>query len=415
MLDIIKLSVPLFFISMIIEIIYLRWIKKTEYYRINDTLNSISLGIVSQIADIFLKVILYVWGYNYVLEHFNIQKLGVPAIEPNAFTWIFAFLFLDFLYYWFHRMSHQVGLIWASHVVHHQSEEYNLSTALRQSSFQAIFSWFFYVQLAVLGFPFEMFFTCIGINLLYQFWIHTRAIKRLGFLELFMNTPSHHRVHHGKNPKYCDKNHAGVFIIWDRMFGTFQEEEEEPVFGITIPLNSWNPIWANWTSFKSLFSEVANAKGFDKIKILFMPPGWRPAYMGAPILPIEVDAKTYKKYDPKVPSLLTIYSFVHFVLLLLAATQILEFSEKFNQKTSWEQIQVLALSFFVLLSVANIGGLLENHKWAFYTEIARMIALIGVCVMMFLGTSFVIWTVIGAFVIASLSLYYLSKNAQKFQ
>ena len=188
---------------------------------------------------------------------------------------------MDFFYYWFHRWSHEVNAGWAAHIVHHQSEEMNLAVALRQSVFQGALSWVFYLPLALVGFPPAMFLTVSALNTLYQFWIHTRAIGKLGPLEWVLNTPSHHRVHHGRNPKYIDRNHAGSLIVWDRMFGTFQEEEEEPVYGITRPLASWNPVWANFHYWAELWRTARRATRLqDRFRIFWKPPGWRPEELG---------------------------------------------------------------------------------------------------------------------------------------
>ncbi len=161
--------------------------------------------------------------------------------------------------------------------MHHSSEDYNLAVALRQGAFQGLFSWVFYLPLAFVGFPPSWFAAIMSFNLLYQFWIHTRTIKTLGPLEWVLNTPSHHRVHHARNPKYLDRNYAGTLIIWDRMFGTFQAEEEEPVYGLTKPLDSWNPLWANLHVWRDLFRDAWLApRWIDKLRIWFMPQGWRP-------------------------------------------------------------------------------------------------------------------------------------------
>src|SRR5207247_5460488 len=177
----------------------------------------------------------------------------------------------------FHRMSHEVNAFWAAHVVHHQSEEYNLAVALRQGAFQSSFSWVFYLPLAVIGFPPLLFLTVSSLDTLYQFWIHTRAIGRLGPLEWVLNTPSHHRVHHGRNPQYIDRNHAGTLIIWDRMFGTFEPEGHAVIYGVTEPIASWNPVWANFHAYRNLWADAKRAKHWwDKIRIWFMPPGWKP-------------------------------------------------------------------------------------------------------------------------------------------
>jgi alkylglycerol monooxygenase len=202
--DYIALSIPIFFILIGIELVY-SYVKKVQYYRLNDSISNLSQGIGQQLIGIFMKTILF-FGYTYLYEHARIFD-----IPTNIFIWVILFLGVDFLYYWFHRMSHQVNALWAAHVVHHQSEEYNYTVALRQSWFQSWFSWIFYLPLAIIGFDPMLFLTLVAFNTLYQFWIHTKMIGQLGWLEYIINTPSHHRVHHGSNPKYIDKNHGGNF------------------------------------------------------------------------------------------------------------------------------------------------------------------------------------------------------------
>jgi sterol desaturase/sphingolipid hydroxylase (fatty acid hydroxylase superfamily) len=175
-------------------------------------------------------------------------------------------------------MSHEINAIWATHIVHHQSEEYNLTVALRQSWFQAFFSTLFYLPLAWIGFDPITTVTVIAFNTLYQFWIHTELIKNMGWFEWIFNTPSHHRVHHGSNPEYIDKNHGGTLIVWDRIFGTFQAEQVAPVYGITTPLRSWNPFHANFHYWNDLIQLSARAsRATDKLKVFFAAPGWQPA------------------------------------------------------------------------------------------------------------------------------------------
>ena len=219
---------------------------------------------------------------------------------------------------------HTVNAPWAGHVVHHSSEDYNLAVALRQGTFQGVFSWVFYLPLAILGYPPAWFAAMASFDTLYQFWIHTRAIGKLGPLELVFNTPSHHRVHHARNPKYLDKNYAGTLIIWDRMFGTFQPEEEEPVYGLTKPLNSWNPLWANLHVSRDLFNDAWLApRMVDKLRIWFMPPGWRPEGLAPnPVVP-EVTRQTVIPYDTDLPRGLNVYVLCHFVGTLLLAVGLL--------------------------------------------------------------------------------------------
>ncbi len=187
-----------------------------DVYRLADSVTDLSCGILQQVVEVFLKTALFA-GYAWLFAAHRLFDVPMDA----AWAWAACFVGQDFLYYWFHRWSHEVGAGWAAHVVHHQSEEYNLTVALRQGALQPAFSWVFYLPLAVLGFPPAMFLAVSSFNTLYQFWIHTRLIGRLGPLEWVLNTPSHHRVHHGRNPRYIDRNHGGTLIVWDRLFGTF--------------------------------------------------------------------------------------------------------------------------------------------------------------------------------------------------
>jgi len=355
----IALAIPVFFILIGVELL-IGIIQKRKYYRLNDSINNLSLGITSQITGIFLKTILF-FGYLFLFEHFGKNHV----LPDKLWVWIALFFAVDFCYYWFHRMSHEINALWAAHIVHHQSEEYNLSVALRQSSFQGVFSSVFYLPLAVIGFDPWMFIIISQFNTLYQFWIHTKLIGKMGPLEWFLNTPSHHRVHHGSNPKYIDRNHAGTLIIWDRMFGTFQEEEEEVIYGITTPLKSWNPVWANFHYWVDLFDVAKKTTSFkDKIKEFLMPPGWFPKELGGFQHPKEIDKTTYNKYDSDSRKW-HVYVFIQFVFMLGVATAII-FME---QQVTFFQLAVL--SVFVVYTLVNLGALFENKSWVKVSEYLR--------------------------------------------
>lgn len=355
----IALSIPIFFLLIGVELL-VGYIQKKKYYRLNDSINNLSLGITSQLTGIFLKTILF-FGYLFLFRH-----VGSHHVLPNVWwVWVILFFAVDFCYYWFHRMSHEINALWAAHIVHHQSEEYNLSVALRQSSFQGVFSSFFYLPLALIGFDPIMFATMSSFNTLYQFWIHTKHIGKLGPLEWFLNTPSHHRVHHGSNPKYIDRNHAGTLIIWDRMFGTFQEEEEEVIYGITTPLNSWNPVWANLHYWVDLFKTARVSRGFaDKVKNFVMMPGWFPEQLGGFQHPKEIDKATYRKYDSD-SGRWHVYIFMQFVFVLGVSTFII------FKKGEITYVQLSALSFFVFYSLVNLGALFESRGWVNVAEYLR--------------------------------------------
>jgi alkylglycerol monooxygenase len=356
----IVLSIPIFFLLIGVELVIDRFLDK-KVYRLNDALTNISCGIVSQVAGIFMKLIV-VGTYQYLYK--NYAWFNIPNTWLSS---ILLFVAVDFFYYWFHRYSHEISLFWGGHVVHHQSEEYNLSVALRQGSFQALFSFAFYLPLALIGFETVQFVTISALVTLYQFWIHTKTIGKLGWFEWIFNTPSHHRVHHGVNPKYIDKNHAGTLIIWDRMFGTFQEEEEEPVYGITKPIGSWNPVWANLQHYVDLVQLVRQMPSWgDKIRVLFMPPGWRPAYMGGPIPIPEIDRSRYRKYDPGSPRPLNYYVLFQFVVTLVGASVFMFTVGKLDLLT-----QVLS-SVLIIWAIMNCGGLFEQRNWVYLLEWLRL-------------------------------------------
>jgi sterol desaturase/sphingolipid hydroxylase (fatty acid hydroxylase superfamily) len=300
----------------------------------------------------------------------------LPEASPIVF--VACFIGVDFLYYWFHRMSHEVNGFWAAHVVHHQSEQYNLSVALRQGAFQAWFSWMFYLPLALLGFPPLVFLAVSSFNTLYQFWIHTRLIGRLGPLEWVFNTPSHHRVHHARNPKYIDRNHGGTLIVWDRLFGTFKQEEEEPVYGITTPLRSWNPLWANVSHWVWIASMARRARGLgDELRCFVKPPGWRPPEMGGFQPAPEVDAREVVRYETRLPRAHAAYVFAQFVLTLAGAAWLLQRQSQLSQDV------LLALAALVVCALLAFGGLFERRRWAVPLEVVRVPATLATIVLLF--------------------------------
>ncbi|WP_245658017.1 sterol desaturase family protein [Roseivirga echinicomitans] len=301
---------------------------------------------------------------------------------PNsAIIWISAFIAYDFFYYWAHRMSHQVNLFWGGHSVHHQSEEYNLSVALRQSSTQTIWTFAFYIPMALVGVHPILLVSVSGFNLLYQFWIHTESINKLPkWFEAVFNTPSHHRVHHARNPKYIDKNHAGTFIVWDKLFGTFKAEEERPIYGITKNLNSWNPVWANMAHYSDMWLDIKSIpKLGDKIRYVFEKPGWLPNYMGGYRAPQEVNTDTYKKFNTNTAAKLNIYVLVQYILLLAGTSMFLFNLDKMHATDK------LIFAGVIIFSVVSFGALFENRSWALVMESFRLIFIISAAFYAFVG------------------------------
>lgn len=366
--NIITFSIPLFFLLIGIEMVY-TFYKKLGNYRLNDSISNLSQGTGQQLVDIFMKSAIF-FGYVYIYEGWRLFE-----ISQEWYVWILLFIGVDFFYYWFHRMSHKVNALWAAHIVHHQSEEYNLTVALRQSWIQGWFSWVFYLPLALIGFQPTMFLVVSALITVYQFWIHTKYIRHLGFLEHILNTPSHHRVHHGSNLQYIDKNHAGTFIIWDKMFGTFQKEEEEVIYGITKPLNSWNPLWANLHYWKELIDQAkAMSNWSDRIKVFYKSPGWRPVDHGDSIQTGAASDK--QKYNPQYSALLAPYVIFQFSIGLVMGVILLNFQNQLPIQN------IILYTAFTIITLVSCGALLENKVWVKFFEPAR---LIGGCILIYLG------------------------------
>ena len=391
-MDIIQASIPIFFVLIALELGWSR-LRAPDALRLNDSVSDLALGILSQLSGVFTKFF-SIGIYILVERHYALQGFvpalpswpermpfaaaaGVPGFAvdlPALLSWSVVFVLVDLCYYVSHRYAHEVNILWAGHVVHHSSEEYNLPVALRQSALHGLMSWIFYIPLALIGVPWRMFVACNAINLVYQFWIHTRAIGRMGRVaEAVLNTPSHHRVHHGVNPKYQDRNYAGVFIVWDKWFGTFQVEEEEPVYGITKPLESWNPLWANVHVFVKIGRDAWRARRWrDKLRIVFGRPGWQPPELGVTERPPEVSAETFEKYDPRVPAPLAWYGFTQFAVTLAAAILLLQRAD------ALPLAQSASAAFYVAIALAGVGGVFEGARWAASLEVARLVVLAGV-------------------------------------
>ena len=359
-------SIPLFFILIAIEMLAARILER-RVYRFSDSFADLGCGMIEQLLGVLVKGALFA---AYLGLYARARLFDLP--EGSWVVLVACFLGVDFLYYWFHRMSHEIGAFWAAHSVHHQSEEYNLSVALRQGAFQSFFSWAFYLPLAVLGFPPAIFITCSALNTLYQFWIHTRLIGKLGPLEWVLNTPSHHRVHHGRNPRYIDRNHAGSLIIWDRMFGTFVEETDEPVYGVVKPLASANPLWANFAGWVDLWSVARRAPGFkDRRRPFVKAPGWRPAEQGGPVRPPEVSRPQDEPAGAPTPRALAVYVFLHFVLLLVLTAGALARAQALGTA------RFAAIALVVVSSLVALAALLEQRPWARPVEAVRVLVLLG--------------------------------------
>ena len=278
LLDLIVAAVPFFILAIIGELAYGVFTGRNTY-RLNDSVSSLFLGVLSQARRF---VTLGVGGYVYYLVT---EFASLPLMDASSpWTWVLAIVLYDLCYYWLHRLGHERTVLWAAHVAHHQSEEYNLTTALRQTSTGFLLGWVFYIPMFMLGIPAEVVVTAGAINLIYQFWVHTEHVPKLGWYEWIFVTPSNHRVHHGQNDIYMDRNYAGIFILWDRLFGTFQEElDQEPViFGIRGPLHSFNPVHALTHVYVDMLKDSWRAASWkDKLKVWVARTGWQPEDVAA--------------------------------------------------------------------------------------------------------------------------------------
>jgi sterol desaturase/sphingolipid hydroxylase (fatty acid hydroxylase superfamily) len=368
--SIITFAVPVFFLMIIIEYCYGRFVGK-DTYRLNDTFTSISLGMISRyptMLNLGVQSLIFV----YIGKYLNVGLLSMK----NPLTWIIAFLLYDLSYYWMHRMHHEIKILWATHSVHHHGEDYNLATALRQTSTGWLWKWIFYMPMIILGVPGEVFVTVAGINLVYQFWVHTEHIGHLGFLEKIFITPMNHGIHHAKNKEYIDANYGGVFIIWDRMFGTYTARlaDVTPVYGTVSALKSFNPIWANTQVYTNMIKDTIKTKKLsDKIKIWYSRTYWRPEDCIE-----EKDPKEfYIKYDPIITSDIKIFSFFQMLFTIIVSGSVLFFLAQF----SYNEIIAFAVSITLLSSLT--ATLLQGKRYMYVVIVG--FSILGIFSIEFLG------------------------------
>ena len=320
--QVIVLATPVFLLMIAMEFAWSRRatarVRGARAFKLNDLINSISLGIISQLSGVLTKL-LGIGIYTVVF--------GAVAIYPHMEFWstwygvLLALVFYDFCYYWLHRAGHVVGLFWAAHVVHHQSQHYNLSTALRQTSSGAFFGWIFYLPMALAGVPPLIFGIVALIDLLYQFWVHTEQVGKLGWFDRVFCSPSNHRVHHAVNDPYIDRNYGGILVVWDRLFGSFQDEDDQHpcVYGTRGQLDSWDPLWANTHVYWSLAQDSWRTRNWlDKARIWFKPPGWQPADLAQshpkPVFTLD----SVQTYNPPLRAAQQLFAAVQFVLAIAA-------------------------------------------------------------------------------------------------
>ena len=353
-------AIPFFLVLIVLE----QWIAQRKGLEINrgmDVISSLSSGMTNTLKNLMgLSVVLI--SYGWLVDH-----VALTQVTPSWWVYALAFLGMDFVGYWSHRFDHKINVFWNRHIVHHSSEEFNLSCALRQSISAVVGIYFFlYIPMALIGIPQEVVAIVAPLHLFAQFWYHTRVIDKMGVLEHILVTPSHHRVHHAINPRYLDKNLSQVFIFWDKLFGTFQEElsEDPPVYGVIKPVGTWNPIWINYMHAWALAKDAWHTKNWwDKVRLWWMPTGWRPSDVAEkyPWIFTE-DPKNQIKYETALSRPEKVWAWtqlvIHFGLvfhLLIAFAQ-------------FEYTQVISYGIFLMASIMGYTVFMDKSRWAPYAE-----------------------------------------------
>ncbi|MFM7802197.1 MAG: sterol desaturase family protein [Limnohabitans sp.] len=378
---IIVLAAPVFFLAIALEWWYgwrlsKRGLATAQTYRWDDAINSISLGIISQLSAVFTRVF-RITIYTLVFE--QVALFDHSDVWQSAPGVVLALVLYDFCYYWYHRASHEVAFFWGGHVVHHQSQHYNLSTALRQTTSGVAIAWVFYLPMALLGVPPLVFGIVALIDLLYQFWVHTEHVGKLGWFDRWFCSPSNHRVHHAVNDAYVDRNYGGIWVVWDRLFGSFKEEDErEPcVYGTRAPLNSWDPLWANWQVYSNLLHDSWQTQRlWDKCQVWWRRPGWRPDDVARRFPKPAFALQNHVPFAPTQTASALQWAVGWFVLLLLAAMDLLWHMDDMV----WGQVAVSVLA--IMAGLWGVNALLQNRItpwWCAYVQFAAMSSAAAAC------------------------------------
>ena len=409
---ILVIAMPIFLILILLEKGYGHY-KGEDTAPNMDSVSSISSGMVNSVKDV-LGLSITLISYDWI-----VSKIALFQLEASILAYIIGFIAIDFYGYWSHRLSHQINFLWNKHAIHHSSEEFNLACALRQpvSSFVNLFT-FLLIPAALLGVPAKVIAVTLPIHLFLQFWYHTKHIKKIGFLENILVSPSHHRVHHAINPEYMDKNHSQIFIIWDKLFGTFQEELESvpPVFGITRPAQTWNPIRINFQHLWLLITDAWRAENWkDKLTIWFKPTGWRPENFEEkyPVNKIT-NVYTFEKYGTQNSNKLIVWS------IFQATVTLLFISYLYSSIAIIGLPNVFIYGAFIFISVYSYTELMDTRKFSLFWESIRF--LFGIFIITYFGDWFKMnelfpfanYMVIGYLILSLVvNIYFVSTNFEK--
>lgn len=356
-------AIPGFFVLIIIESLAAR-LMGMQINQGMDTVSSLSSGMTNTIKSI-LGLSIVIISYDWLVSH-----LAIFEIQSTVWLYVLAFIGIDFASYWAHRFNHEINVLWNRHIVHHSSEEFNLSCALRQtiSDFVGVY-FFLYIPIALIGIPTQIVGVMAPLHLFAQFWYHTRLIKRMGLLEHLIVTPAHHRVHHAINAEYLDKNYAAIFILWDKWFGTFQDElpDVPPVYGTKRPAGTWNPVLINFMHIWTLAQDAWRTRNWwDKLRLWFMPTGWRPADVQEkyPVSSVE-DVYTREKYNPYTPMLMKLWAWFQLTINTFFLYYILL---RFGD---FPFVEIVLYCLFLFISIFSYTTLMDRHKLAIPMELLR--------------------------------------------
>jgi sterol desaturase/sphingolipid hydroxylase (fatty acid hydroxylase superfamily) len=359
------IAIPTFVVLLLTEIAYGQWSGKQTYVFM-DTIASLSSGLTNILKDTLGLVVILV-SYSWLSA-----QLAITHINAGLWLYIIAFICIDFASYWSHRLNHKINFFWNQHVIHHSSEEFNMACALRQSISNILgYGALFLIPAAILGIPEQVIAVLAPLHLFGQFWYHTQHIGKLGWLEYIIVTPSQHRVHHAINPIYIDKNLSAIFCVWDRMFGTFQEElkEEPPVYGVLKPVQSWNPIWINFQHLWGLLQDAWNTKNWeDKISLWFRPTGWRPkdVALSRP-KSLITDVHQRDKYQPKATHSLQYWALFHLFATLSLLLLMLYHFESLNNN------EIIVLGFALFAAIFGYTSVMDRYRWSYAFEWMRLL------------------------------------------
>lgn len=358
--QVLNYAIPFFVILILIEAVAAKW-KGVQVNRGADTISSLSSGITNTIKDV-LGLTVVIISYNFFVQH-----LAIVELKETWLLYVIGFVALDFAGYWMHRWNHTINFLWNRHIIHHSSEEFNLSCALRQS-ISVIFSFFniLLIPAALFGVPTHVIAIIAPLHLFAQFWYHTTLIDKMGFLEYFLVTPSHHRVHHAMNEQYLDKNYGQIFIIWDRMFGTFQAELSEvpAVYGVKRPVKTWNPIIINWQHLGLLYLDAWRTKNWwDKLRIWFMPTGWRPADVieKYPVASVQ-DVYNFQKYETHLSKPLLAWSWFQMIVTITMMFHLT------NNIADLSVTHILLYGGFLFVCIFSYTTLMDKSKYTLWAE-----------------------------------------------